>query len=81
MRRTPVVLDGVTGLAAALLADAVSPGTARWWLVPDASTEPASAPALRRLDLTPVIDRALGAPAAASGLLVLPLLSAACAVN
>lgn len=81
VRRTPVVLDGVTGLAAGLLADAVSPGTARWWLVPDASTEPASAPALRRLDLTPVIDRALGAPAAASGLLVLPLLSAACAVN
>lgn len=81
VRRTPVVLDGVTGLAAGLLADAVSPGAARWWLVPDASTEPAATPALRRLDLTPVVDRALGAPAAASGLLVLPLVSAACAVN
>lgn len=81
VRRTPVVLDGVTGLAAGLLADAVDPGAARWWLMPDASSEPAAAPALRRLDLTPIVDRPLGAPSAASGLLVLPLLTAACAVN
>ncbi|MGP9725256.1 nicotinate-nucleotide--dimethylbenzimidazole phosphoribosyltransferase [Corynebacterium sp. AOP40-9SA-29] len=81
VRRTPVVLDGVTGLAAGLLADAVTPGAAKWWLMPDASSEPAAVPALRRLDLTPVVDRPLGAPAAASGLLVLPLLTAACAVN
>ncbi|MGP5929500.1 nicotinate-nucleotide--dimethylbenzimidazole phosphoribosyltransferase [Corynebacterium glyciniphilum] len=76
-RRTPVILDGVTGLAAGLLADALTPGAARWWLLPDASSEPGATVAGRRLSLSPVFGRPLGAPAAAAGLMVLPLLNAA----
>lgn len=76
-RRTPVILDGVSGLAAGLLADALTPGAARWWLLPEVSSEPATTVAARRLALTPVVDRPLGAPAAAAGLVVLPLLDAA----
>jgi nicotinate-nucleotide--dimethylbenzimidazole phosphoribosyltransferase len=76
-RRTPVILDGVSGLAAGLLADALTPGSARWWLLPEVSSEPAAAVATRRLALAPVVDRPLGAPAAAAGLVVLPLLDAA----
>ncbi|MCJ7858570.1 nicotinate-nucleotide--dimethylbenzimidazole phosphoribosyltransferase [Corynebacterium kalidii] len=76
-RRTPVVLDGVSGLAAGLLADALTPGASRWWLLPDIPTEPGAAAAARRLSLQPVVDHPLGAPAAASGLVLLPLLDAA----
>ncbi|WP_312978245.1 nicotinate-nucleotide--dimethylbenzimidazole phosphoribosyltransferase [Corynebacterium sp.] len=76
-RRTPVILDGVSGLAAGLLADALVPGAAHWLLLPEISSEPAASVAARRLALTPVIDRPLGAPAAAAGLVVLPLLDAA----
>jgi nicotinate-nucleotide--dimethylbenzimidazole phosphoribosyltransferase len=79
-RRTPVVLDGVSGLAAGLLADALAPGSSRWWLLPEASSEPGAAAAGRRLSLPPVIDNPLGAPAAAAGLVLLPLLDAAVAV-
>ncbi|MEJ6548719.1 nicotinate-nucleotide--dimethylbenzimidazole phosphoribosyltransferase [Corynebacterium sp. USCH3] len=76
-RRTPVILDGVTGLAAGLLADALTPGASRWWLVPDTSGEPSGTAARQRLSLTPVVGESLGAPEASSGLLVLPLLDAA----
>ncbi|WP_291478158.1 nicotinate-nucleotide--dimethylbenzimidazole phosphoribosyltransferase [Corynebacterium sp.] len=77
VRRTPVVLDGVSGLAAGLLADSLSAGASQWWLLPETPSEPGSAAAARRLSLSPVIEHPLGAPAAASGLLVLPLLDAA----
>lgn len=77
VRRTPVVLDGISTLAAGLLAEALTPGASRWWLAPHLPGEPASAPALRSLSLHPVIGSDLGTPGAAAGMSVLPLLASA----
>lgn len=79
-RRTPVVLDGADTLAAALLADAVSPGSARWWLLPHLVPGSPAVFAADRLRLSPVVDRDLGARTGGAGLAVLPLLRAAVAV-
>lgn len=79
-RRTPVILDGTATLAAALLADAASPGSARWWLLPQSPADPPAAFAADRLRLTPVVDRPLGAPVGGAALSMLPLLRLATAV-
>ncbi|MDN6439542.1 MAG: nicotinate-nucleotide--dimethylbenzimidazole phosphoribosyltransferase [Corynebacterium nuruki] len=79
-RRTPVILDGAASLAAALLAEALSPGCAAWWLAPHrpgGAGAGAAGAALDRLQLRPVHDRELGATAGGAGLCVLPLLQAA----
>ena len=80
-RRTPVILDGADTLAAALLADAVSPGAPRWWLAPHVPPAPAARFALERLRLAPVIDRDLGPVSGGAALTVLPLLRAAVAAE
>ncbi|WP_273051288.1 nicotinate-nucleotide--dimethylbenzimidazole phosphoribosyltransferase [Corynebacterium nuruki] len=79
-RRTPVILDGAASLAAALLAEALSPGSVSWWLAPHrpgGAGADAAAAVLDRLQLRPVHDRELGATAGGAGLCVLPLLQAA----
>lgn len=75
-RRTPVILDGADTLAAALLADAMSPGATRWWLVPHRPASPTVGFAADRLRLSPVIDRDLGLDSGA-GLATLPLVRVA----
>lgn len=75
-RRTPVILDGADTLAAALLADAMSPGATRWWLVPHRPASPTVEFTVDRLRLSPVIDRDLGLDSGA-GLATLPLVRVA----
>lgn len=80
VRRTPVILDGAATLAAALLAEAVSPGSARDWLAPHRPPDPAADHVMARLRLSPVIDRDLGPVSGGAGLVVLPLVKTAVAL-
>lgn len=66
LRRTPMLIDGTpTVIAAALVADRLSPG-ARDWLLPGCSGSlPASRLGLTELGLTPLLDLQLGVPGGA----------------
>ncbi|MFO7193223.1 MULTISPECIES: nicotinate-nucleotide--dimethylbenzimidazole phosphoribosyltransferase [Thermocrispum] len=77
VRRTPVLLGGVTVLAAAVVAEELAPGARDWWLAASSTTEPAHAVALQHLDLEPLLDLRLGGDAPTAGLLALPLVTAA----
>ena len=56
VRRTPVLLDGLVAVAAALVADELAPGARDWWLLAQRSPEPALALAAEHLELTPLLD-------------------------
>lgn len=56
VRRTPVILDGVTVTAAALLANKLAPGARRWFIAGHRSSEPAHTIALDALGLQPVLE-------------------------
>ena len=59
-RRTPVLLGGGTGTAAAaLLAQRLRPGAERWWLAGSQPTDEAGRRALAATGLTPLLDLGL----------------------
>ncbi len=76
-RRTPVLLDGLVAVSAAMVADAAKPGARRWWRPAQLTGEPALSVALRTLDLEPVLDLSIAAGDGRGGLLALGLLRAA----
>jgi nicotinate-nucleotide--dimethylbenzimidazole phosphoribosyltransferase len=76
-RRTPVLIDGVTVLAAALLARALPSSAPEWWFAPHAGDDPAEQEALRVLGLTPPVRLGLRLGDGAGALAVLPLLQTA----
>jgi nicotinate-nucleotide--dimethylbenzimidazole phosphoribosyltransferase len=76
-RRTPVLLDGVTVLAAALLARSLPCSAQEWWFVPHAGDDPAEREALRVLGLEPAARLGLRLGDGAGALAVLPLLQTA----
>jgi hypothetical protein len=55
-RRTPMILDGTGPMAAALLAHRLAHRSTRWWWAASASTDPAIAAALERLDAEPLLS-------------------------
>lgn len=57
--RVPVLLDGVVSVAAAMMADLLAPGAARWFAAGHRSTEPAQSVALAKLGLEPLLDLGL----------------------
>jgi nicotinate-nucleotide--dimethylbenzimidazole phosphoribosyltransferase len=77
VRRTPVILDGVVGGAAAMVAREVAPDASRWWLAGHRSAEPAHRIALERLGLEPLLDLGIRLGEGAGALVALPLLRAA----
>jgi nicotinate-nucleotide--dimethylbenzimidazole phosphoribosyltransferase len=77
VRRTPVLLDGVTSAAAALVAQRICMRTTRWYLAAHRSTEPAQKFALERLQLEPILDLGLRLGEGSGALIALPLLRAA----
>lgn len=79
-RRTPVVLDGVTTLAAALVAREISVHTADHLVAGHRSPEPAVDVALTSLCLEPMVDFGLRVGEGTGGLLALPLLAAGCEI-
>jgi len=76
-RRTPMLLDGVTACAAALLAARWEPGTTAWLLAASRPTSPAGVLALDAMDTEPVLELGMRLGGAAAALCVVPLLRTA----
>jgi nicotinate-nucleotide--dimethylbenzimidazole phosphoribosyltransferase len=76
-RRTPVVLDGIVSVTAALLASRLAPAAVPWWAAGHRSTEPAQRVALDELGLRPVVDLGLRLGEGTGALLAIPILTAA----
>ncbi|MGV0717274.1 nicotinate-nucleotide--dimethylbenzimidazole phosphoribosyltransferase [Mycolicibacterium sp. XJ662] len=79
VRRTPVLLDGLVGSAAALAAERLAPGARQWWQAGHRSAEPAHAVALQRLDLEPIVDLGMRLGEGTGAAVALPILRAAVA--
>jgi nicotinate-nucleotide--dimethylbenzimidazole phosphoribosyltransferase len=76
-----IVLDGMIATTAALIAEALEPGTADSMIAAHRSDEPAHAPMLERLGLDPLLsDWHLRLGEGTGALLVMPLLDAAAAM-
>jgi nicotinate-nucleotide--dimethylbenzimidazole phosphoribosyltransferase len=77
----PVILDGVVTLAGALVADALTGGAVRPYLVAGhRSVEPAASAALDHLGLEPLLDLGMRLGEGTGGLLAVPLVQAAARV-
>jgi nicotinate-nucleotide--dimethylbenzimidazole phosphoribosyltransferase len=79
-RRTPVMLDGPVGVAAALVARDFGAQTRHWILLPDTGGHPAVRLGAEVLGLTPVLDLKLGLGEGATALAALPMLRSALAL-
>ncbi|MFV2114279.1 nicotinate-nucleotide--dimethylbenzimidazole phosphoribosyltransferase [Micromonospora sp. LOL_025] len=76
-RRTPVLLDGVIAVAAALAAAAFAPPAVAAMVAGHRSAEPGATVALRRLGLEPLIDLGLRLGEGTGALLALPVVTGA----
>ena len=79
-RGVPVVLDGLMSVACALLAEAIAPGAAAWWVAGHRSTEPAQAHALKSLGLEPLLDLGMRLGEGSGAVAALPVLRSGIAV-
>ena len=75
-----LLLDGYVSTAAALIAEALAPGTARSMIAGHRSAEPGHAAALARLGLTPILDWQMRLGEGTGALTALPLLDSAAAL-
>ena len=78
VRRTPVLVDGLGSLAAALCAHMMAPGAGAWWMVASQSGEPTHRHALKALHATPLLQMNLCNGLGAAGVMAVPLLEHAC---
>ena len=78
--RTPVVLDGVIAGSAALVAHALAPAAAGYWVAGHRSAEPGASAALSHLGLRPLIDLDLRLGEGSGAVLAVPLVQAAARV-
>ncbi|MGS2616903.1 nicotinate-nucleotide--dimethylbenzimidazole phosphoribosyltransferase [Micromonospora sp. LZ34] len=76
-RRTPVLLDGVIAVSAALAAAAFAPAATGAMVAGHRSAEPGATVALRRLGLDPLIDLGLRLGEGTGALLALPVVTGA----
>jgi nicotinate-nucleotide--dimethylbenzimidazole phosphoribosyltransferase len=76
-RRVPVVLDGVIAVAAALVASAVSPAAAGYWVAGHVSVEPGARAALDHLGMEPLLDLGLRLGEGSGAALAVPLVQSA----
>jgi nicotinate-nucleotide--dimethylbenzimidazole phosphoribosyltransferase len=74
VRKTPVLLDGVSVLAAALLSHGLDMSARQWWLLAHRGTEPAEHVAARAIGLEPLTELQLRLGDGTAALAVLPLL-------
>jgi nicotinate-nucleotide--dimethylbenzimidazole phosphoribosyltransferase len=77
--RVPVVLDGVSTVAAALVARALAPAAADYLVAGHRSPEPGASVALAALGLEPLIDLGMRLGEGTGGLLAVPLVRGAAA--
>jgi nicotinate-nucleotide--dimethylbenzimidazole phosphoribosyltransferase len=78
--RVPVILDGVAGGAAALVAAALAPAAVDAMVAGHRSAEPGASVALAHLGLTPVVDLGLRLGEGTGAALALPIVAAAARV-
>ncbi|HEU5266368.1 MAG TPA: nicotinate-nucleotide--dimethylbenzimidazole phosphoribosyltransferase [Jatrophihabitans sp.] len=76
-RRTAVVLDGTTAVAAAALCLRARERAGRWWRIADTSTDPVHRRAVEYLDQRPLLDLDVRHGEGLAGLLTIGLLRAA----
>ena len=76
-RRTPVLIDGLAAVAAALAVQRRDPRVARWLRAAQLSPEPAHLIGLQRLGLEPVLSLQMSAGEGIPALLAVPILRAA----
>jgi nicotinate-nucleotide--dimethylbenzimidazole phosphoribosyltransferase len=77
VRRTPVVLDGASASAAALLAYEAQPRAVRWWCAADLGADPLHELALTRLGQSPLLELGSGLGDGLAGALAVPVLQTA----
>jgi nicotinate-nucleotide--dimethylbenzimidazole phosphoribosyltransferase len=77
VRRTPVLLDGLTAGAAALVAEELAPGARSWWVAAHRCAEPAHDLVLSHLDLSPILDLGIRLGEGVGATAALPLLGMA----
>lgn len=73
----PVLLDGVVSVAAAMVADLLAPGAARWFAAGHRSTEPAQSAALAKLGLEPLLDLGMRLGEGSGAVAAVPLVRSA----
>jgi NaMN:DMB phosphoribosyltransferase len=76
-RRTPVILDGLSGVAAALVAHEAAPQACLWWQLADTSGEPAHELAAARLGMTPLLQVGTSTGDGTAGVLAVEVLRVA----
>jgi nicotinate-nucleotide--dimethylbenzimidazole phosphoribosyltransferase len=79
-RGVPVLLDGLMSVACAVVAQALAPGAAAWWVAGHRSTEPAQAHALKSLGLEPLLDVGMRLGEGSGAVAALPVLRSGVAV-
>lgn len=79
-RGVPVLLDGLMSVACAVVAQALAPGAAAWWLAGHRSTEPAQEHALKSLGLEPLLDLGMRLGEGSGAVAALPVLRSGVAV-
>ena len=77
VRRTPVLLDGLVAVAAALVTDELAPGARDWWLLAQRSPEPALTLAAEHLELPPLLDLHVRLDDGSGAVAAVPLLTMA----
>jgi nicotinate-nucleotide--dimethylbenzimidazole phosphoribosyltransferase len=75
--RTPVILDGVIACSAALVARAIAPDAADYWVAGHRSVEPGATAALAHLGLQPLVDLGMRLGEGSGAALAVPLVQAA----
>jgi len=73
---TPVILDGVIACSAALVARAIAPSAADYWVAGHRSVEPGASAALASLDLVPLVDLQMRLGEGSGATLAVPLVQA-----
>ncbi|RME86561.1 MAG: nicotinate-nucleotide--dimethylbenzimidazole phosphoribosyltransferase, partial [Zetaproteobacteria bacterium] len=77
----PVLLDGFISAAAALIAEAIQPGTKQWMLASHRSAEQGHARALAALGLAPLFDLGMRLGEGTGAALAVPIVQAAVALH
>ncbi|RYJ06344.1 MAG: nicotinate-nucleotide--dimethylbenzimidazole phosphoribosyltransferase [Actinomycetales bacterium] len=73
----PVLLDGLIGVAAGLVAEQLAPGASAWFAAGHRSTEPAQSLALSKLGLEPLLDLGLRLGEGSGAVAAVPLVRSA----
>ena len=79
--KVPIILDGVITLAAAVAANKIRPGIANHLIAGHCSAEPASAIAIKYLQLDPILDLNLRLGEGTGAVLAIPIIRAACSLT